>query len=125
MEDKKRKVDNLLSPEKRAEAGAIIDGLERLKDGALEAGEVEDIMGKLSVFMSDYIEDEILLRMDKMDKKLDQCTDNMATKIQIRQLEAQLTAVQQDSLAKDAKIHDLIIKNAELETRMARLENFR
>ena len=117
---KKRRLDEITSPEKRLERANIANELLKLNEGGLCDQEVSQIVQNLSDFMGDFLQDEHLRRLDKIEEKLD-C---VATQVQVQQLEGQLTIVQAELVEKDIKIHDLEVSNADLRTRIEKLEKF-
>ena len=123
MEDKKKRkidFDALSSPEKKDQRALIAAQLLKLNEGGHCEDEIEQIVASASEMLGEFMQDEYLRRFDKLSDKL----ENLATNVQIQQLEAQVSRLQDEHLIKDGKIHDLEVSNADLLERVERIEKF-
>ena len=114
---KKRRID-LVSPEKRTERAKLAQCLLKLDEEGLLDEEKNNIVAQISEFMGDFLQTEYLRKLEDIDTKL----DSMATKVQIQQLEAQVSTLQDELVEKDVAIHELQVANRHLAKRVERLE---
>ena len=115
-----------MKPEKLNQAASISEGLTKLNQGLLKEDDTDDLVTQIKEFVGDQFHDEYINRLDKMMQKM----DDMATKVQIVQLEGQLRYLQRELDAKNVVIDtmkgdiiDLKNKNDLLDARVQRLEN--
>ena len=82
----KRKLVDFQSPEKRAAAEGISQALIKLNKGLLDENETGGLVNEIKEFMGEHLHCEFIEKVDDINARLDQ----VATNIQIQQLEGQL-----------------------------------
>ena len=105
----------MLSPEKKNEMVTILN---HLTSDDVSEEDRDAIVDKISDLLGDFMETECLRKIDKLSNQLQE----MATRVEIQQIEAQLKVIKDEMDAKDSVIHDLTAKNTELENRLLRAE---